>query len=67
MNIQEELLPIKKIEKYPCIIDNVHESAAYQSYHILQHVKIMLSRNDSIPTIQGFINHFERNPEITTN
>ena len=54
-----ELLPIKEIEKYPEVIDNVHESAAYRSYHILRHVEIMLLRGDSKETIIGFINHFK--------
>ncbi|MCH7826413.1 MAG: hypothetical protein IIC75_00330 [Bacteroidetes bacterium] len=65
MMITEELLPIKEIETYPTTIKNVHESAAYQSYHILKHVKIMIERGDSDATILGFIIHFQEKPIMT--
>ncbi len=61
-----ELLPIKEIEKFPTVINNIHESTAYQSYHVLQHVETMLMRGDSKETILGFINHFKVYPETIT-
>lgn len=63
---QVELLPIKEIELWPQVIKNIHESAAYQSFHILRHVEIMLCREDSKETIIGFINHFKSPPEFST-
>ena len=54
-----KLLPIKEIEKYPTVINNIHESAAFQSYHILNHVERMLLRGDSKETIIGFLNYFK--------
>ena len=63
---QVELLPIKEIEQWPRVIKNIHESAAYQSYHILRQVETMLCRGDSTETIIGFINHFKSPPEFST-
>ena len=50
-----------RIQRMPTTLDNVHESV-FRSYQILEKVKEMLSRNDSVETITETIEHLESNP-----
>lgn len=47
-------MEIDEIKQMPTVIDNVHESC-YQSYHILEFVKSMIHRKDSIESIRQMI------------
>ena len=49
---------LKEITEMPTVIDNTHESV-YRCYHVLNHVKIMLERGDSVETIMEIINILE--------
>ena len=46
---------IPEILRHPTVIDNVHESAAYRSYHILEYVMLMIERGDSKETIKEIV------------
>lgn len=50
---------IKYIEDIPTKIDNTHESV-YRAYNILEVVKEMIKRWDSIKTIEWVINQCEK-------
>lgn len=43
-----------QLRSFPTVYRNVHESV-YRSYQILEEVKQMLDRHDSIETLQRFI------------
>lgn len=45
---------IDQIKRMPEVIDNNHESL-YKCYSILERVKIMIEREDSLETIKDFI------------
>ena len=53
---------IPEILKYPIIIDNVHESAAYRSYHVLEYVMEMVERGDSKETIKEVVQYLLNTP-----
>ena len=55
---------IYNIKRTPTVINGVHESV-YQSFNLLEYVKLMLERGDSKETILDIIQHIETTHEET--